>query len=358
MKVATSPSFLYVQLCLFICFDDFGLAVERADFGGEGVEVMEAAVVGVSRHAFDWRHVIDAPWCENQQAAVSAGIESLSFGLPIGIYRVFLDMDERVSLFQAFVFHHQFAPRDARRDNHRGTLDDGIHPLPVLLCIVAGGLVRFPAIGMHAVALHLHLACPPQQEEIAKGAVVAFSNPDMKATLHQLWQCAAQNGAARVVVDVGDHGLLVSLVDAHGVVVIVIEQGPMHPAHQCVVFLALPLGHGADEGALVVVVAGFLAQPCRCLLAGALDRYRAIKGMTMPLLLLPVAGAHRLECLHDISQAPLHGFQHFNHPMEMVGHADASVYSHTIAMNLLFLGYDFPQLLDHFTQRRERDAGV
>ena len=173
----------------------------------------------------------------------------------------------------------------------------------------------------------------------------------MQAALHQLGQDTPQDGASRVVVNVGNHRLAVPLVEAHRVVVIVVEQWTLLPAHQCVIFLPLPLGHGTDEGALAVVEVGLLAQPCRCLRAMAIVRYRAIDGRAVPLLPLPVAGAGGLERLHDVAQAPLHGLHHFYHAVEMVGHTDAGVYCHVIAVRCLFLGDGFPRLLHRFAQR-------
>ena len=47
----------------------------------------------------------------------------------------------------------------------------------------------------------------------------------MQAATQHVGQQALQQGAARVVVDVGYHGLPVELVETHGVVVVVVEQG-------------------------------------------------------------------------------------------------------------------------------------
>ena len=88
-------------------FDDFGFAGEGADFGGEGVEVMEAAVVAVGGHAGHVAHLVELPGGEDEQAAVGTGLEALPFGFPIGCYRLFLQVDERVAFLHAFVFHQQ-----------------------------------------------------------------------------------------------------------------------------------------------------------------------------------------------------------------------------------------------------------
>ena len=202
---------------------DGGVAVEGADFGGKMVHVMETAVVGVGRYPVNRCHRIESPWSENEQAAVSAGLKSHPFGFPIGRDGFFLDMDERIIVLEAFVFHHQFAMRYAGGDHHRCPTEDGIDPLLMLAGIVGRGLVRLPADGMPTVALHLHLAWPPQQEEVAECAIVAVPDLDMQGALHQLRQGPPQNGPPRIIVNVGDHGLAVPLVEAHRVVVILVE---------------------------------------------------------------------------------------------------------------------------------------
>lgn len=95
---------------------------------------------------------------------------------------------------------------------------------------------------------------------------------------------------------------------------------------------------------------GFLSKPSCSLSSVAIDRYRSIARMVIAMLLLPEAGAGRLECLDDIAQAPLHGFKHFYHAMEMLTHAHASVYCHLIAVSFLFLGDCIPCVLHHFAE--------
>ena len=73
------------------------------------IHVVETAVVGVGRHPVDVRHGIEFPRRENEQAAVSAGVKPQPLGFPIGRDGLFLDMDERIAVLEAFVFHYQFA---------------------------------------------------------------------------------------------------------------------------------------------------------------------------------------------------------------------------------------------------------
>ena len=63
--------------------DDAGLAVEGADLGGEGVEVMKTGVGAGGRDAVDGRFVVQMPGGEDEEAAVGAGLEARLFGLPI-----------------------------------------------------------------------------------------------------------------------------------------------------------------------------------------------------------------------------------------------------------------------------------
>ena len=137
---------------------------------------METAVVGVGGHSVDCCHRVEAPWRKDEQAAVSAGLKPRPLGFPIGGDGLFLDMDEGIAVVETFVFHHQFAMRDAGGDHHRGSTEDGINPLLMLAGIVGRVLVGFPRDGMQAVALHLYLAWPPQQEQIAESAIVSSSN--------------------------------------------------------------------------------------------------------------------------------------------------------------------------------------
>ena len=168
----------------------------------------------------------------------------------------------------------------------------------MLAFVVGGGLVGFAAGGVAPMALHLHLAGPAEQEEVAEGSKAVVADADVQASLHEVGQGPPQQGPARVVVDVGDHGFAVAVVEADGVVVVVVEEGALPALHEGVVFLPLPMGEGADEVAFVVEQQGFLAEPGGGL---AIDRDRSIVGGGLDLHLLPSAGAYGIEGLHDVA---------------------------------------------------------
>ena len=110
------------------------------------------------------------------------------------------------------------------------------------------------------------------------------------------------------------------------------------------------MGEGADEGALVVVVEGFLAQPGGGGWTCAIDRNRSIGGRGLPLLGLPIAGACGFEGLDDIAEAPPHWFEHFDDTVEMVGHADTGMHGHFVAVAGLLGGDCLPFLPYFFAQ--------
>ena len=81
---------------------------------------------------------------------------------------------------------------------------------------------------------HLHLPCPTQEEEIAEGGIVAPSDDDMQASLHEGGVETEDDGTARVIAHVVEHGGEVAAVvaairvgEADGVVVVVIEEGAL-----------------------------------------------------------------------------------------------------------------------------------
>lgn len=220
---------------------------------------MEAAIVAVGGHSGDGAHGVEVPRGQYQQASTGTGLETLTLGFPIGTDGLFLQMYQRIALLQAFFFHQQLAPRDAGGDNDGLSFEDGGFPRLTLARIVVGVLVWDAADGMAAVALHLHFASPSQKEEVAENAIAALAYHDMEAALHHVGQPTTQEGTARVVVHVCYHRLAVAVVEADGIVVVVVEKRALAPANKRVVLLALIFGEAADEGAFVVVEEGFLA---------------------------------------------------------------------------------------------------
>ena len=90
-----------------------GMVTEEEDYAGHvgllsrGLGI--PAVVGVGGHAVDLGHRIESPWRENEQRAVGAGLKSHPLGFPKGSDGFLLDVDEGITVLEAFVFHHQFA---------------------------------------------------------------------------------------------------------------------------------------------------------------------------------------------------------------------------------------------------------
>ena len=100
---------------------------------------------------------------------------------------------------------------------------------------------------------HLHLPCPSQEEEIAEGGIVAPSDDDMQASLHEGGVETEDDGAARVIAHVVEHGGEVAAVvaavrvgEADGVVVVVIEEGAIFALHREIGNGALLLSHAGD----------------------------------------------------------------------------------------------------------------
>ena len=309
-----------------------GLTFEQAYLRCEGVEVVETAVAAVGRHPGHVAHGVEVPWGENQQAAVGASLETATLRFPIWADGLCLHMDQWVAFLQAFVLHQLLAARDTRSNDNGLSAENGGQPFVMLSGVVGGGLVWEVADGMAAVALHLHLTGPAQQEEVAEGTIAALSNLHMEAAAHHVGQHAAQERTSRIVVHIGYHRPAVALVEADGVVVVVVEQRALAAAHKGEILLPLLMGEGADEGALAMVCEGFLAEPGGTVGALIIDRYRSIGGGREALHRLPAGGAGSLEGLHDVAQAPLHGFEHLDDAVEMVGHADAGVHEHLVAM--------------------------
>ena len=176
-----TPHCRYAYSLLGVCLplargaDDLCLAVEGADVGGQGVEVMEAAVVAVCRHMGDVAHRVEIPGRQDEQAAVDTCLEAPLLGFPVRTDGLLLQVYQRVAIVKASVFHELFASRDARRYHDGGTLHDGRFPLPAIAGIVVSVFVGLAGDGMAAVAHHLHLAGPSEQEQVAEGSVAALA---------------------------------------------------------------------------------------------------------------------------------------------------------------------------------------
>ena len=87
----------------------FRFAGEGAYLGGEGVEIVESAVVAVGRDSGHVAHLVEVPRGEDEEAAVGTGLEASELRFPIGTYGLFLQVDERVPILNAFVLYHLLA---------------------------------------------------------------------------------------------------------------------------------------------------------------------------------------------------------------------------------------------------------
>ncbi len=221
---------------LLLSSDNFSRAVESTYIGGNFVQVVKPTIVAVGWYPVYVLHGVEFPWSKYQQPSFSACLETAPFWFPERSDWLFLQMDDRKSLLQTFVFHQQLTPRYARCHYNRSTSHHRFDPLFVLSRIVGRLFIWLSADRMTPMALHLQLVCPSQQKEIAKGAKGTVAYSHMKAALHHIWHKTAQNGSARVVVHIGYHGFTVSVVKTYGVVVIVIEKRSVLPLHQGIIF--------------------------------------------------------------------------------------------------------------------------
>lgn len=97
----------------------------------------------------------------------------------------------------------------------------------------------------------LHPPCPSQQEEVAKGGIVAPSYLYVLAMLHELRIEAADDGPPRVVGHIAHHGGEMARVivtrdgvgQADGIVVVVVEEGALRLGMGGVVLGSLLAAH-------------------------------------------------------------------------------------------------------------------
>ena len=173
----------------------------------------------------------------------------------------------------------------------------------------------------------------------------------MQAAAHHIWQEATQDGATGIIVHVGNHCCPMAIIQADRVIVVLVKERPSFWSHPRVIFSPLALGEAVNQGPLGAMLPGFYLEPNRRLRTEAIGRYWSIVGRLKPLLLLPMLGANRLKCLHDIAQTPLHRGQYLYHAMEMIGHTQPRQYLHLMAVTGLVLGDALPILLHRFAQR-------
>ena len=157
------------------------------------------------------------------------------------------------------------------------------------------------------MAEHLHLPCPTQEEEIAEGGIVATIDDDMLASLHEGGIETKDDGTARVIVHVVDHGGEVATVvaavgvgEADGVVVVVIEEGALD----------------ARTGG---IIGGALGS------RGMTDERSRARLLHIASEITPATGACTLEEKDDIADTYIHPLPHLYHAVEMIGHTDGGM---------------------------------
>lgn len=234
-------------------------------------------------------------------------METEGFWLPIAKDRLFLDMDEGIAFFYAAVLYYALSIGDAWGDDDGGTLQHLCLPLGTLTAIGFCLLVWGATVGGFTMTENLHLSCPTKEEEIAKGGIVATINDDMQASLHEGGIETEDDGTARVIVHVVEHGGEVATVvaavrvsEADGVVVVVIE-----------------------EGALDTRAGGIIGGALSC--RGMTDERSRARLLHIAGEITPTAGAGALEEKDDIADAYIHSLPHFYHAVEVIGHTDGGM---------------------------------
>lgn len=175
------------------------------------------------------------------------------------------------------------------------------------------------------MAEDLFLPYPVEEEEIAEGGIVATSDGDMHTPLHEERIEPAEDGAARVVGHIGDHASEVGIVEADGVVVVVIEERALEDGAGGVIGAALFLPDMPDHRrrARRLHIAGYLAAPA--------------------------GGNGALDILDDGAEAFVHPFLYDYHAMPMVGHAYLRHHFYLAPLRCLDGGGLFPLLLYYLT---------
>lgn len=225
--------------------------IKLANLPCQLVEVVETGEVGVGWDMVHLAHVVELPGREDEERALGACLEALKLGFPVLGDGLFLQVDEWIALFEAFVLHHLLAFGDAWRDDDGGTCEDVGYPMSAFL-LEEGREVVGCAVGRLAMAEHLHFPCPAQKEDVAEGSIVPVCYAYVQPTLHEVGAQMAKDGSARVVLHVAEHGGEVALIigegvgdginggEADGVIVVVVEEGARGARKGGIVLLALP----------------------------------------------------------------------------------------------------------------------
>ena len=181
----------------------------RADEGGQVVEAV-ALVAGDGVTV-----AVVGPGGDKQHLATGTGIEHLAAGFPIRGEAVLEQLDEREACCLDHVHHGFFAGADAGRHEHSATLRH--------LQETCDGVFFF-LFGHVAMALLGHLVGAVEQEAVAHNGDVLATNEDVLLCFEELWMIALGPQAARVVIQVLEHGIELALALQDAVVVALLPE--------------------------------------------------------------------------------------------------------------------------------------
>ena len=198
-------------------------------FGGEGVHVMEAAVIGICGDVVDISHIGKLPRREDEQLSHLAELMTSLLGMPALAYGFFLQMDKREGFLYAIFDQLLLAFRDTRCDQH-GTIFSRLNPCGAFALERVGGLIagiKVALIAVHQPTMAEDLFFPRalEQKEIAIYSEVLSVDGDVLAALEQIGIHSTHDSPTRVVLDIVDDVLQLTFAVTDGIVVVVVKKG-------------------------------------------------------------------------------------------------------------------------------------
>jgi hypothetical protein len=163
----------------------------------------------------------------------------------------------------------------------------------------------------------------------------------MEASAHELGARMANDGAARVILHIANHGGEMPRVNASclitqadGIVVVIIPEGLARLRVGGVVFSALALGEAVKVNDHI-----------RPLATGKISRKVSRRWLAPNAInFSPCLCAAYLEATNHLANAPVHWLKHLYHAMEVIGHTDCPVHLHFPSMPCLKLGNEMPAI--------------
>ena len=197
--------------------------------GGEGVHVMEAAVVGICGDVVDVSHIGQLPRREDEQLSHLAELMTPFLGMPAAGYGFFLQMDKREDLLDTILDQLLLAFRDTRCDQY-SAIFSRLDPCGAFLLervggLIAGIIVALIAAHQPTMAEDLFFPRALEQKEIAICSEVLSVDGDMLAALEQIGIQSTHDSPTRIVQDVVDDILQLAFAVTDGIVVVVVEEG-------------------------------------------------------------------------------------------------------------------------------------